>query len=272
VKLTQRGAEPVQTLRYHFAPTSRTASTLVCDVAIKSDGAGEVTPPLVVQLETVVEDVASDGTAKLRITLTGAHLEREASAELAAQVEALKGIEITETISPDGTTTGARVSSTGSGPDKARAQLDSLLQSLAHVTTQLPAEAVGVGATWEERRTLPPGGITGTATTIYTLTALTPTSFSYTSAGQLAGGRQSITRDGVTIDVTKTSGRTEAKGTVALEAYKLDVDTKSVFAATMNTVDPKDAAGPSNIEITMTTRMVPAAVTVEADGAIDAGP
>jgi hypothetical protein len=271
VKLIQRGAAPVQTLRYRFSKGAKTASTLVCDVAIKTDGEGEVTPPLVVDLETVIEDVASDGTAKLRLTLTGARLQREGSADLAAQVAALPGIEITETLAPDGATSGARVSSTGSGPDKARAQLDSLLQSLAHVTTQLPAEAVGIGATWEERRTLPPGGITGIAKTIYTVTALTPTSFSYTSAGDLTGGRQTITRDGVTIDVNQASGHVEGKGTVALEAYALDVDSRTGFKATMTTVGARDAGSSdaSTIEVTMATRMTPA-TAARADGG-DAG-
>lgn len=274
VKLIQRGAVPVQTLRYRFVKGAKTASTLVCDVAIKTDGEGEVTPPLVVDLDAVVEDVASDGTAKLRLTLTGARLQREGTAELAAQVAALPGIEITETLAPDGVTTGARVSSTGSGPDKARAQLDSLLQSLAHVTTQLPAEAVGVGATWEERRTLPPGGITGLAKTIYTVTALTPTSFSYTSAGELTGGRQTITREGVTIDVNQASGHVEGKGTIALESYALDVDNRTLFKATMTTVVPADAGGggASTIEVAMATRMTPGTAAVRGDGAvIDAG-
>lgn len=280
VQLIQAGTAPLQPLRYRFAPGTRTTSTLTCEVAIKTDGQGEAAPPLVVTLETVVEDVASDGAAHLRFTLTGAQLARPGSAELAEQVAALPGIAITETLAPDGTTSGARVETTGAAPDKARAQLDSLLQSLAHVTTQLPAEAVGVGATWRERRTLPPGGIAGVAETVYTLRAVAPTSFSYASVGELTGGPQTITNEGVTIEVSKSAGRTEASGTVALDRYALDVTTRSAFTSTMSTVVPPDAAGggASTIEVTMAARMVPggapaaAASGAAADaGAIDAG-
>lgn len=278
VRLIQAGTPPLQPLRYRFLKGTRTTSTLTCEVAIKTDGQGDLTPPLVVTLEAVVDDVASDGTAHLRFTLSGAKLAQPGAAdgprgslELAEQVAALQGIVITETLAPDGTTSGARVETTGSAPDKARAQLDSLLQSLAHVTTQLPAEAVGIGATWRERRTLPPGGITGVAETVYTLRALTPTSFSYESVGELTGGPQTITNEGVTIEVSKSAGRTEAKGTVELERYALDVTTRSVFTSTMSAVVPPDAAGggASTIEVTMATRMVPGATG--ADGGSGAG-
>ena len=277
VKLIQPGTGPLQALRYRFVKGARTASTLVCEVAIKSDGQGDTTPPLVVELETLVDDVASDGTAKLRFTLTGAHLQHEASSELQAAVAALPGVIITETIAPDGASSGARVETAGAAPDKARGQLDSLLQSLAHVTTQLPAEAVGVGATWTERRTLPPGGIRGIAETVYTLTGLTPHSFTYTSAGQLSGGPQTIERDGVTIEVTHTAGHSEAKGTVELARYALDVDVHTTFTSTMNAIAPKDTpgSGSSTVEITMATRMTPApdpAAPTSDAGPDDAGP
>lgn len=309
VKLIQPGTAPYQTLRYHFTKGARTASTLVCDYAIKSDGQGDAIPPMIVELETVVDDVLGDGSAKLRFTITRAQprdpapdATPDAADALQADAVALQGAVITALLAPDGKTSGTKVEptatadATGSAahgapaaapdatasaahgppaPDKARAQLATLIESLEHAAAQLPVEPVGVGATWVERRTLPPGGITGVAEIVYTVTALTASSFAYTSAGQLTGGPQTIEREGVKIEVSNTSGHSEAKGTVELARYALDVDVSLVFSSTMNAIAPKDVpgSGSSKVEVTMATRMTPSpAPSAGSAGSADSTP
>ena len=261
--LIQPGTAPRQTLRYQLTKGARTTSTLACDFAVKSDGQGDAIPTLIVELETVVDDVLADGSAKLRFTLTRAHL-RDAPGsttpdELQAQATALQGVVITELLAPDGKSSGAHVEAAAAVPDNARAQLDSLVESLEHVVVQLPSDPIGVDATWQERRTLPPGGITGVSEILYTVTALPPGAFTYTSTGLLTGAAQTIEREGMKVEVTNTKGRSAAKGTVALSSYALDVEVSSVFSSTMNAIVAKDTpgAGSSTMEITMATRMTP---------------
>jgi hypothetical protein len=281
VKLIQPGALPHQRLRYQFTKGARTASTLVCDFAIKNDGEGEAIPTLVVELETVVDDVLGDGSAKLRFTLTRARLRDApsgpASDDLQAQATALEGVVITELLAPDGKSSEARVEQAATVPDKIRAQLDSVVQSLQHAAVQLPVEPIGVAATWQERRTLPPGGIQGVSEILYTVTALTPSSFTYASVGRLTGEPQTIERDGMKVEVTNTTGSSEAKGTLELSRYMLDVDVTSVFSSTMNAIAPEDTpgAGSSTVEIKMATRMTPgiaSAAPVVPDGLSDGVP
>jgi len=279
VTLVQPGAEPRQALRYRFAKGSHTASTLVCDVSIKNDGQGDPSPALVVELDTVVDDVLADGSAQLRFTLTRTQLRDAAGgtlpADAQAEVAALQGVVIIERLAADGKSSGARLAPAAAPvPDQARAQLDSLLQSLEHVATQLPAEPVGVGAVWEERRTLPPGGITGVAETVYTVTAVTPGSFAYTSAGKLSGPPQTIQREGMTVEISNTTGHTEAKGSIELSRYAIDVTTSSVFSSTMNAIAPKDmpGSGSSTVEIKMATRMTPSTPSAGSAAAGDAEP
>ncbi|MEO7729613.1 MAG: hypothetical protein ABIY55_01470 [Kofleriaceae bacterium] len=278
VKLIQPGTAPRQVLRYQLTKGARTTSTLVCDYAIKNDGAGDAIPTLVVELETVVDDVLADGSAKLRFTLTGAHPRvapgTVAPDDLEAQAMALQGVVISELLAPDGKSSGARVEAAATVPEKVRPQLDSLLASLEHVVVQVPTEPIGVDATWQERRTLPPGGITGVSEILYTVTALPPGAFTYTSTGLLTGGPQTIERDGMKIEVSNTTGHASAKGTVALASYALDVEVSSVFSATMNAIAPKDTpgSGSSTVEITMATRMTPGTTPgVDAAAPGDAG-
>jgi hypothetical protein len=278
VKLIQPGTAPRQTLRYQLTKGARTTSTLVCDFAIKNDGQGDAIPTLIVELETVVDDVLGDGSAKLRFTLTRAHLRELPGAatpdDLQAGAAALQGVVITELLAPDGKSSAAQVAPGAAVPDQARAQLDSLITSLEHVVVQLPVEPIGIDATWQERRTLPPGGITGVSEILYTVTALPPGAFTYTSTGVLTGGPQTIEREGVKVEVSDTTGRSAAKGTVALSSYALDVEVSSVFSSKMNAIAAKDTpgSGSSTVEITMATRMTPGTTPAsEAAAPSDAG-
>jgi hypothetical protein len=278
VTLLQAGAPPFAALRYHLTRGAKTASELVYDFTIESDGKGGPAPTLIIDLETTVEDVAADGAARLRIAITRATTRDAPGAAAAseaarAQATAIQGVVITETLAADGRASGIHATAGATLPDSARAQLDSLVASLEHVATQLPAEPVGVGATWKERRTLPAGGIAGVSETVYTVTALAGDTFSYTSAGQLTGGRQTLERDGTKVEVTNSRGQSEARGTVDLSRNVLDVTVRSSFTSTMNALVAAETpgAGSSTIAITMATRMTPLAAAPEAEPPGDAG-
>ncbi|HEX8108637.1 MAG TPA: hypothetical protein VF516_12975, partial [Kofleriaceae bacterium] len=195
VVLIQPGAPPLAPLRYQLTRGATVQSRLVSDVDVQSPELRARMPSQVIDLETVVEDVLASGDARLRITVTGADLrDRPGAAStdvVRAQTAALRGVVITETVAPDGKISDARALA-GASPDKLHRELDVLLQTLARVATRLPAEPVGIGATWRERRTLPEGGIRAVSEITYTLTARTGTTIAFTTAAQASGPPQTV--------------------------------------------------------------------------------
>ena len=267
VTLIQPGAPPYQVLRYRLTKGAKAASELVCDFSVKTDDQTGPMPTLVVDLETTVEDVLADGSARLRVTVVGTAVRDRADSQAAselvrAEAAAMQGVVITETLAPDGMISDSRVATTAAAePDKPRSQLDSLLRSLEHVAMRLPAEPVGAGATWRERKTLPEGGIRAVSEITYTLVSLTGSTVGYTSVGLSTGGPQTIEQDGMKVEVSNTRGHSEAKGTLDLSRYVLEITTASSFATAMNVVAPAGTpgAGSSSVEIAMAIQVSPTA-------------
>lgn len=263
--LIHPGAPPYQPLRYHLSRGTRTTSQLVCDLEVKNDGQSGPMPALVVDLDTTVEDILADGSAKLRITVVRTSVRDRPGSPVPsdmvlAQATAMQGIVFTETLAPDGQLADPHVEAAASVPDSAREQLDRLNKSLAQVAMRMPAEPVGIGAIWRERRTLPDGGIRAVSETFYTLTSFTGDTMAYTSVGLSTGAPQTIEQDGMKVEVTNTRGHSQAKGSVDLSRYAFDVASTSSFATAMNVVAPQGTpgAGPSTVEITMAIHVMPA--------------
>ncbi|HEY0482679.1 MAG TPA: DUF6263 family protein [Kofleriaceae bacterium] len=278
VTLLQAGAPPLAPLRYHLTRGTKTAAELVCDVDIKSDDRSGPMPTLVVDLETTVEDVLGDGSARLRITVVDTRIRDRPGSQVAsdvmqAQATAMRGVVLTETLAPDGAVSDAQVippvpaTRPAGGPSaadvtaKASGRLDSLLRSLERMAMRLPAEPVGIGATWSERRTLPEGGIRATSEIRYTLVSITGSTLAYTGAGQSSGTPQTVEQDGVKIEVADTHGRSEVQGSIDLARYTLDGMARSTFSSSMTVIAPDAGPGAarSTVEITMAVRMTPLA-------------
>ncbi|HEX4417358.1 MAG TPA: hypothetical protein VH165_05635 [Kofleriaceae bacterium] len=263
VSLLQPGTAPLEALRYHLTKGDKTTSELVWDFDAKTDGKSDPVPTLVFDLETTVEGVAADGTAKLALTVTRTSVRprpgRAASELFRHEVLAMRGITLHELLAPDGQLSGAQLD-TAHLTDAVRTRLESLTHSLELAAMRLPAEPVGATARWRERRTLPEGGIRAVAETTYTLTSRTGTMLTYTAASSSSGAPQTLEQDGLQVDVTDTRGRAEAKGAVDLAHYSPQVSATSSFTTAMNVHAPKDTpgAGPSTIEITMALSVAPA--------------
>jgi hypothetical protein len=264
VTLLQPGAAPWQPLRYHLTRGARTTSELAYDVGIKDDGQGRPLPTLVFELETAVDDVLPDGTAKLRITVGRTSVRDRPGSEPASELTrreaaAMQGVVITETLAPDGQVTDAHVQAAAALSEQAHAQLDSLSQGLERVAMRLPAEPVGVGATWRGRQTLPAGGIQAVSEITYTLTSRTGDTIAYTSAGQATGAPQTLEQDGLLVEVTSTRGHAEAQGTIDLSSYALEVRSTSTLATAMNVIAPQGTpgAGASTVEVTTALQLSP---------------
>lgn len=271
--LIQPGRAPRQALRYHLTHGIKTASELVYDLGIKNDGQGEPMPALVIELETSVDDVLADGTARLRITIGRTSVRDRPGSEAASdlvrrEAATMQGVVITEMLAPDGKVSDAHVQLAAGHPDRPHAQLDSLCQSLEGMAMRLPHEPVGPGATWRERRVLPEGGIQAAVETTYTLASISGDTVGYTSAGASTGRPQTIEQDGLTAEVTEARGHSEAKGQVDLSGFALDLLSTTTFMTTMNIAAPKGTpgAGSSTIEVTMAIQLTPSVATSEAPG------
>jgi hypothetical protein len=265
VTLLQPGASPLQTLRYHLTKGSKTASELMYEVDVKSDGQSGPMPTLVVDLETAVQDVRDDGAAELRITVVDASVRDRSGSQLPdelvrTQASALRGVVITETLAPDGAVSAAHVEAAGAS-DKASSQLDNLLHGLERVAMRLPAEPVGIGAMWRERRTLPEGGIRAVSEITYRLASLADTGFTYTGTGQSTGPPHTLEQDGMKVEVADTHGSAEVHGSIDLSRYAIEATATSTFASTMTVVTPDAGPGAarSTVEIAMAVRMMPGA-------------
>jgi hypothetical protein len=263
VTLVLPGAPPFQTLRYHLTQGSKTTSELIWDFAADSDGQRSPMPTLIVDLETSVDDVGADGTAKLRITIVRTRVRDRAGSSVGgdlvrAEAAAMQGVIITETLAPDGKLSDSHVDA-ATVPDNVRTRLDSLSRSLEQVAMRLPAEPVGLDATWRERRSLPEGGIRAVSETTYTLMSVTRDKIAYIGVGLATGVPQTIEQDGLKVEVTNTHGHSETKGAVDLTRYAPEVTSTSMFATAMNVVAPKQSpgAGASTVEITMAILVTP---------------
>jgi hypothetical protein len=268
VTLIQPGAAPHRALRYQLTKGTRTRSELVTDVEIKSDEQTGPAPTLVVGFETEVADVLADGTAKLRLTITHTSVRERPGSVIAgdlarSQAAAMHGVVITETLGPDGQLADARVEVAPGIADKVRAQLEDLTRSLQQVAMRMPAEPVGLGAMWRERRTLPEGGIRAVSETMYTLTSLMDGVIGYTSLGRSTASPQTIEQEGMTVEITSLLGTSQARGSVDLSRYGLSVTSSSQLTTEMNVHAPEGTpgAGPSKIEIMMAIQMTSADAT-----------
>jgi hypothetical protein len=267
VTLVLPGAPPLQTLRYHLTQGSTTASELIWDFAADTDGQHSPMPTLIVDLETAVAEVGADGTAKLRITIARTRVRTRADSSVGvdlvrAEAAAMQGVIITETLAPDGKLSDSHVD-TATLPDNVRTRLESLIRSLEQVAMRLPAEPVGIDATWRERRSLPEGGIRAVSETTYTLTSVTRDKIAYLGVGLATGAAQTIEQDGLKVEVTNTHGHSETRGTVDLARYAPEVTSTSLFATAMNIVAPKQSpgSGASTVEITMAIQVTPTDAT-----------
>ena len=278
VTVINPGTAPLRLLRYHLTKGDRTASELVWDFATQDDGKAEVTPSLVVDFETTVDDVRADGSAvlALRITRTtirgqdtgsGSEMGNTPGSATSSDLvrgfaQAMQGVTIHEALAPDGGVADLKVDAPPGLAPALATRLDNLSRGLAQVTMKLPSEPVGLTASWRERKTLPDGGIRAVSEATYTLTALTETTLGYQASATMTGPPHTIEQEGVKVEITDTHGQSEVRGAVDLAHYAPQGSLKSSFATTMNIAAPAGTpgAGKSTMAITMAFQLTPIAV------------
>lgn len=277
------GTAPLRLLRYHLNKGDRTASELVWDFATQDDGKAEVTPSLILDFETTVEDVRADGSAQLALRITKTTIRGQDDGKAAGSASemgntpgtatssdlvrnfaaSMQGVTIHEVLAPDGGVADLKVDTPPGLAPALASRLDSLSRGLAQITMKLPTEPVGLTASWRERKTLPDGGIRAVSEATYTLTQLTETSIGYVASATMTGPPHTVEQEGVKVEITDTHGQSEVRGTVDLAHYAPQGSLKSSFATTMNIAAPAGTpgAGKSTMAVSMAFQLTPIAVS-----------
>lgn len=220
-KLTTNGSAPRVALRLTPVSGSSEEVAITTDLAIFEDtGPQTVDPPPVVQIIRVrVGDVAADGGAAVSFGVTDVTVGRgnalTAAEQLTytAELAKLVGIRGSGRLSPSGRFDAGRLSvPDGIGPST-RAQVQTLGAQVAQLAPSLPADPVGVGASWTAEATTVLGGATVVQSTTTTVTAIDGPRVSYTSTTRSRADRQPLTLAGLPAGTSATLASSELTGT-----------------------------------------------------------
>ncbi len=273
VQVLGAGSEPRQVLRYHVAKGTTNAVDLALDVDIDASGQGGPLPTLVMTSELVAEDVLSDGSTKLRTTITNVTARDRpggaiTAAQMAEQTGLMRGLILRGILGPDGVLrelavdTGGRVL-----PPGLISQLDTLSKSFEQVAMPLPRTAVGPGASWLHSKTFTQSGMEMTTTTTFTLTAIAGDTLTFESATLVSGKDQTVNQSGQQIQLSKISGKGSGKGTVDLSNMAMTGELLAELGSDMS------AQGESTrMTMKMATRLTPAGSPDPATGSGTAPP
>jgi len=216
------GTPPQRALRYAVAKGTKTTIELSVDWKVT---AGEITsalPTIVTTLELGCDDVAADGTMKLHAKVLDATAHERADSQvapaaIASQLEPLKGTTMTLALSPDGRVAPPAIEPGAKPlPPGVDEQLKALGSSFQQLAMSLPTEPVGNGAKWRTSRKLTQNGLALTTVTTVDITSLDATTVGFSIASEVHGADQTVTQNGMSVDMKDVTGTAQGKGTIDL--------------------------------------------------------
>ena len=222
LQIVSAGNEPRRVLRYHAPKDTRQRLELSVLVALHAGEVGAPMPTIVLTLAYAVDAVMPNGQMTLRGTIEEIRaVETEGSkvpaAALNGPLETLKGLTIHSVLSPTGRITGSTLDTGGKTiAPELDAQLQSLIRSFESTMMTLPEEAVGVGAVWRNSKPVDQNGMKLKAVNTVTLTALKGDAIEYSIDTDIHGANQSVTQQGVTIEIEDIVGSGAGKGSLDL--------------------------------------------------------
>lgn len=216
------GLAPRALLRYQPVKGTRTALESTADIEM-GDGASKVPwPTVITNSEILADDIAADGTIKVRYTVTASSaVDREHAVLTAEQMtqplQLLVGTSITGTATPSGVLGAINVDSGGRPlPPAVQAQVQALSRNLERSVMPLPPEPVGVGALWTFKQAVDQNGMKVAAATTIKVTAMTPTTVTITLTSELTGPDQHVDVADSKVTVSRISGTMRGTGTIDL--------------------------------------------------------
>lgn len=259
LQIVSAGSEPRRVLRYALAKGTTQKLELAIDVRVEANEMGGAMPTMVLDLSLAVEDLVPYG-AKLRATVDEATARdrdetRVAVQALARPLELMKGLAFTATLTPSGRVVGSTIElgdKEMAGRDKA--QLASLASSFENLLIPLPETAVGVGAVWRTSRPIEQNGMKLTAVSSVKVTALEGDKLSYELETSIHGADQTVTQEGLRIDIEDITGVGRGKGTLDLSSLVVDSELTSELR---NTMQASGESAPTRMKMEIATRVTP---------------
>lgn len=220
------GTAPLRAIRYAVAKGTHTRLELATDWKVTAGEIGNVMPTIVTTFAVDCEDVAADGSMKLRAKVIDATARERADsavapASLATVLEPLEGSTIELTLAPDGRVSpavfdAAAGSASGAGSAALTEQLQALAASFQQLAMPLPTAPIGVGAEWRTSRKIEQNGMHLTSVTTLDVTSLAATTVGFTLSSEIHGADQTLTQAGVTVELSDVAGTATGKGTIDL--------------------------------------------------------
>lgn len=169
VKLTNPGGEPRAELTYALDKGAKQPLGMSMDMTMTLRMGGQAPPPItiprmVMVLDMVVGDRNAQGEWKIdaalgRATVEPAGDQQEAMAkQMRPHVEGMKGLTMNYWVTPKGYVHDVKINIPPNFPAQAQQMLTGMNQSFESMVAPLPAEPVGVGATWEVIARISSGG------------------------------------------------------------------------------------------------------------------
>lgn len=180
VKLMNPGGEPRAELTYALDKGAKQPLGMSMDMMMTLRMGDQAPPPItipkmVMVLDMVVGDRNAQGEWKIdaalgRATVEPAGAQQEAMAkQMRPQIEGMKGLTMNYWVTPKGYVHDVKINIPPNFPAQAQQMLAGMNQSFESMVAPLPAEPVGVGATWEVIARVSSGGADLLQLSTYTL-------------------------------------------------------------------------------------------------------
>ena len=222
------GAAPLRAIRYAVPKGPHTTVELATDWKVTAGEMGSVMPTIVTSFSISCDEVAADGSMKLRAKVIDATAhERPDSAvnpaSIATVLDPLKGATFELSLAPDGRVsqpafeagTGSG-SGSGAGSAALTEQLQALAASFQQLAMPLPTAPIGGGAEWRTSRKIQQNGMQLTSVTPLDVTSLDATTVGFTLASEIHGANQTLTQAGMAVTLEDVGGTATGKGTIDL--------------------------------------------------------
>lgn len=239
-ELIDPGDEPRQALRVTYAEGDEAQITFTSDLQItqRSDGRTQRldSPPIAQTLTYTVGTVDEDG-AEVTVRIDdiaakgkGTRLTQEQVAALDDELSPMIGAEGTGVVTPLGELEDFRFEVPDDASDELATKLDALGEQLPTLGPSLPAEPVGVGASWRTASTATVGGAEVDTTTTVTVTGIEDGTLSYRASVVVSADPQDLTLDGLaegtTARLTDSNLQGSTTGSLGLDQVAMTLRTR----------------------------------------------
>jgi len=186
-------------------------------------------PAVVLTTETEILPASAGGGFPVRIRVVEAKLEGAASSAADEALARWRGAELRATAAATGKLSGLELRAAGESGATTDPQLQSLSMTMQQLALELPAPALGVGASWAVERPFPQGGLTLKARTIYQLVERDETTAHLRSQIMLSAPDQTVEQGGVTAQLSGFTGSGEGDLVIELQGLTATGSTKSAY-------------------------------------------